>query len=273
MQTLVILARLLSGLALGVAFGYSVRRVTQSGRQPWQAAILQVVLLILTLSSAAIATWILPAREVYLFLTQRVYALGTYCLGFVAGLVMHKHYPISKKPEIILLLDIFVLSTLWCLFVALVVSKVSTRPSQLESCSYISRKVSIYDLPIHTWGGLAVSAGAFGLATAIAQNFGLTGRWRTNLLPLSSACALVFIDLQQWIEVMHRGFVYMDMAEAFVEGLAPFLVCLLVFPLSLALGIAGFLVAYKKADYHATIASLAQLAFLGLRLVCEFLPD
>jgi hypothetical protein len=88
--------------------------------------------------------------------------------------------------------------------------------------------------------------------------------------------SLVCVDIPQWVEVMRRGFVYMDMAQAFVHGLDWFLASLLAWPVSLALGIGGLFIAHKQADRYAVAASLAQLGLLGLKpalaLLYFFIP-
>jgi hypothetical protein len=265
--------RLSPGIALGLTFGYSirraVRRVHTSGRVTFEPAASPALALV----SALAAIWILSVsrsaspyvtsapRGPRIVLTDAIHLLSVYCVSSVMGFLGFQRYPVPEKRWIVVLLDVFVFGTLGYQFAVRVLR---------------NGGVPLSELPVYQGGRLIVTAAAFGLLVTIVHHCALTGKWPTNILTAVSTLSLVCLDVPRWLEVMRRGFAHMDMAQAFVHGLDQFLVSLLVWPVSLALGIGGLIVAHKQTDRYAVAASLAQLGLLGLKptlaLLCLYIP-
>jgi hypothetical protein len=254
--------RLSAGLALGLILGYAIRRAVKQARTSNRVTVEPMASLAFALGSAVAAFWVLSInrsaspyatsapRGPHIVLTHAIRLLGMYCVGGVIGFLGSQRYPIPGKRWVVLLLDVSVFGTVGY---------------QLATRVLGNSGMSLLELPAYQAGRFIIAALALGLLVTVVQHCVLTGKWSPYLLTTLSALSLVCIDVPQWLEVMRRGFVYVDMAQAFVHGLDRFLTSLLVWSVSLALGIGGLIVARKQADRYAVAASLAQLGLLGLK--------
>jgi len=248
MSEIALFGQLLAGLVLGLALGWSVRRVLRSDSQSGFTMTTDLRSPTLAFASGMVAIWLLHAN-----MAHTLYTLVTYCVGTLVGLQASQRHPAHNAPWSVALLGALIFGTLCGAFTALVLSKIKAPLSEVP--------------PAYRWSELVGGAGTFGLSIALTQCCALTGRWLTNLPTLLSVITVATYDVSTWLKVVRRGsvFFYADMATGFAYGIEQLCTGILVLFVWVALWIAGLIVAIRWQDRQAAIGNLALLGLMGFR--------